>query len=45
MPPGMRRENWLCHLRETHIPDFSHWTNPTAYQREFDRLFKALRSA
>ncbi len=37
---------WAATLRRTrHIGDFTHWTDPQAYQQAFDRLLRDLKKA
>ena len=36
---------WAAKLRRTrHIGDFTHWTDPQAYQRAFERLLRDLKA-
>jgi hypothetical protein len=44
LPPRQQREDWLTYLRAYHIPDFRKWKDHDAYQVEFAKLLKALKS-
>lgn len=39
---GEWSENWVSRVRAYHIPDFSKWSTPEAFQEEFRKLVEAL---
>jgi len=44
LPPRQRREDWLTYLRDYHVPDFSQWKDHDAYNAEFQKLLRDLKS-
>jgi uncharacterized protein YjbI with pentapeptide repeats len=36
---------WVAKLRHRHIGDFTHWTDPQAYQKAFERLLRDLKAS
>jgi len=42
---GFRRDKLAEEVRKYHLPDFSNWKNPAAFERGFARLEKDLRTS
>ena len=43
MDAGEWSEDWVRYVRAYHIPDFSHWEDEAAYQKEFAKLLRDLQ--
>jgi hypothetical protein len=40
---GEWKENWRHHLRKYQAANFTHWQDPTAYQKSLDKLLHDLK--
>jgi hypothetical protein len=44
LPKHLKRNDWFDFLKEYQIGDFTKWKKHDAYQAQFDKLLRALKS-